>query len=236
MGSAGLGVLCRALFLLLMVTAPVLSAMAQTPPSPRELAGYGGLHAAAADDDDAAIARLAAEGADLDGRDGHGRTPLMVAAHGRNHAALRALIAAGADLNALDGARYDVLTIAAVNDDLETLELAIAAGADTGLVTSPYDGTALIAAAHLGHHRVVERLIAGGAPLDHVNNLAWTALIEAIVLGDGGPDHQACVRHLLAAGADPNLADGQGVRPLSLARRAGYKAIATLLEAAGAEP
>ena len=85
-----------------------------------------------------------------------------------------------ADLNALDHDRYDVLTIAAVADDEAMVRLAIAAGADTGLVTSRYDGTALIAAAHLGHDGVVRALIEGGAPLDHVNNLHWTALIEAV--------------------------------------------------------
>ena len=48
-------------------------------------------------------------------------------------------------------------------------------GASAKLVTSRYDGTALIAAAHLGHDGVVRQLIAAGAPLDHVNNLHWTA-------------------------------------------------------------
>ena len=69
------------------------------------------------------------------------------------------------------------------------VNLAITAGADTNLITSPYEGTALIAAAHLGHVEVVRALIDGKAPLDHVNNLGWTAHIEAIVLGDGGPSH-----------------------------------------------
>ena len=73
------------------------------------------------------------------------------------------------------------------------LKLAIASGGNTRAITSPYKGTALIAAAHLGHAEVVEALIAAKAPLDHVNNLGWTALIEAIVLGDGGPRHQATV-------------------------------------------
>jgi len=62
-------------------------------------------------------------------------------------------------------------------------------GGNPGNVTSPYDGTALIAAAHLGHHEVVKALVDAGAPLDHVNNLGWTALIEAVILGDGGPRH-----------------------------------------------
>jgi ankyrin repeat protein len=209
---------------------------AQTPPSTQEVAAYAGLHAAAARGDAAEIARQAAAGADLNARDGHGRTPLMVAAHGRHIGAARALIAVKADLNLFDAQAYDVITIAAVNDDVEMVKLAIASGGDARAVTSPYKGTALIAAAHLGHAEVVAALIAGKAPLDHVNNLGWTALIESIVLGDGGARHVATLEALVKAGADVNLADGQGVRPLSLAKRRGYARMMEILERAGAKP
>ncbi|MCU0806295.1 MAG: ankyrin repeat domain-containing protein, partial [Burkholderiales bacterium] len=67
-----------------------------------------------------------------------------------------------------------------------------------------------------------------------VNNLHWTALIEAIVLGDGGPRHQATVRALLDAGASTKLADAAGRTPLDLARARGYKEMTTMLERAGA--
>ena len=87
-------------------------------------------------------------------------------------------------------------------------------------MTSRYDGTALIAAAHLGHDGVVRQLIEAGAPLDHVNNLHWTALIEAIVLGNGGPRHEATLQALVDAGANTQLADREGRTPLALARRA----------------
>ena len=159
-----------------------------------------------------------------------------MAAFQRKHAAARALIEAGADPNLLEHQAYDVITIAAVLDDVEMVKLSIASGGNARAVTSPYKGTALIAAAHLGHAEVVSALIAGKAPLDHVNNLGWTALIEAIVLGDGGPRHQATVDALVKAGADLNLADGQGVRPLTLARRRGYSRIVQMLEQAGAKP
>ena len=102
------------------------------------------------------------------------------------------------------------------------------------LVTSPYDGTALIAAAHLGHVEVVQALIDGGAPLDHVNNLNWTALIESIVLGNGGPRHVACLRALVKADANVNIPDGNNVTPLGLARQAGYADMVRILETAGA--
>lgn len=87
---------------------------------------------------------------------------------------------------------------------------------------------------------MVRTLIAAGAPLDHVNNLNWTALIESIVLGDGGPDHIACLKALIDAGADVNIADGNGASPLRLAERHGaerngYEEMARLLRAAGAK-
>jgi ankyrin repeat protein len=212
------------------------AAGAQTPPSPAEIAAYDGLHAAAHADDAAAVRRLAGAGADFDSRDAAGRTPAHVAAFASSDAALAALAEAGADLNALDASAYDVVTIAAVADDPELVSLALALGNRADLVTSPYDGTALIAAAHLGHAEVVATLIAGGAPLDHVNNLGWTALIEAIVLGDGGARHVATLEALVKAGADINLADRDGVRPLTLAKARGYTRMMQILEQAGAKP
>ena len=101
-------------------------------------------------------------------------------------------------------------------------------------VIGRYDGTALIAAAHLGHDEVVKLLITAGAPLDHVNNLGWTALIESIVLGDGGPRHVETLRAIVRAGANVNLADRNGDTPLRLARSRGFKAMAAVLEQAGA--
>lgn len=206
------------------------SAQAQTPPSESEISGYDGLHRAAYEGDAEAIRRLAAAGADLDARDQAGRTPAHVAAFASHDAALRALSEAGADMNALENGVYDVLTIAAVADDAELVSLALELGNRADLVTSIYDGTALIAAAHLGHHKVVRLLIAGGAPLDHVNNLGWTALMEAVVLGNGGPDHIATVRALVEAGADIDIPDRSGVTPLQHAEAKGYEQIARIIQ------
>jgi ankyrin repeat protein len=214
--------------------------VSQQAPGAAEAAAYRGLHAAAYKGDLAALRRLLADPkarrAGLNRRDGYGRTPLMVATHRGHVPAAAALIKAGANLNALDKQRYDALTIAGVAGNLAIVRLLLKAGAKPGQTTSPYDGTALIATAHRGHVEIVKALIAGGAPLDHVNNLGWTALIEAIVLGDGGPRHTAIVAALVKAGANLNLADRQGARPLSLARGRGYKKIAVILEKAGAKP
>lgn len=207
-------------------------AMAQTGPSSSESAAYTGLHAAAWRGDAASIEKLAANKAALEARDGNGRTPLHVATFAKQRGAVRALMKAGANHATLDNDRYDAVTIAAVADDEDTLRVLLSEGASAKLTTSRYDGTALIAAAHLGHDGVVRQLIAAGAPLDHVNNLHWTAAIEAVVLGNGGPRHQATLKALIDAGASTKLTDREGRTPLQLARSRGYAAMAKLLEAA----
>lgn len=219
------------LLVALLVVMP-MSGSAQVPPSTSQVEAYRGLHEAAHEGDVAAIQDLVAEGADLEARDAAGRTPLHVAAFVSQNQAVRALAKAGADLNALENSAYDIVTIAAVADDLALVDLALLLGASASNVTSPYDGTALIAAAHLGHHAVVERLIAGGAPLDHINNLGWTALMEAVVLGDGGPEHVRTVRALVDAGAEPTITDRDGSTPLDHARARGYADMVSILEAA----
>ena len=209
--------------------------LVQSPPTASQIVTYKGLHAAVIEGDLAKISNLINSGADLEVRDGSGRTPLMIAGYGENHAIAKLLIKAGANLNALENSAYDLLTISSVLNDVEMVKLAISSGADTGLITSPYDGTALIAAAHLGHVDVVKALIAGKAPLDHVNNLNWTALIEAIVLGDGGPNHVETLRALVEAGADVNLVDGNGVKPLTMAVRRNYTEMVKILKSNGAK-
>ena len=203
---------------------------AQVAPMAAETAAYRGLHAAAARGDVATLTQLLSAKADINQRDAYGRTPLHVATYAKQSAAVRALIQAGADTGALENDRYDAVTIAAVADDEETLRILLGLGASAKLVTSRFEGTALIAAAHLGHDGVVRQLIAAGAPLDHVNNLHWTATIESIVLGNGGARHQATLRALVEAGANLQLTDRHGKTPLDLARSYGYAEMVRLLE------
>lgn len=203
---------------------------AQSAPTAAHVGDYNELQLAVHTGDTDLVSALLEASADIDVRDSVGRTLPIIAAFASHDDVLEQLAAAGADLDAKEHRAYDIVTIAAVADDLALLDLALDLGADPGATTSPYDGTALIAAAHLGHHEVVASLVAAGAPLDHINNLAWTALIEAVVLGDGGQDHIETVRVLVEAGADRSIGDGSGITPLEHARQRGYTQIVSILE------
>lgn len=191
---------------------------------------------AAAAGDLVAIAAAIAGGADVDVRDATGRTPLMVATEARQTEAFRALLAAGADVDLQDDKLDNPFLYAGAEGLLDILTLADEAGADP-TITNRYGGVALIPASERGHIEVVRYLLTKtDVDVDHVNRLGWTALLEAILLSDGGPRHQAIVALLIEHGADVDLADGDGVRPLAHARARGQAEIAALLEAAGARP
>src|SRR5258708_2891020 len=176
--------LAAALVLALCAAAPA-PLQAQNPPTDRDLQVYAGLHAAAANGDVAEIERLIAEGEKPNLQDSNSRTPLLVAVYRKHHKAAEALLRLGADPNARDLQRFDMLTIAVVQNDIEMLKIALAGGANPRAVTGPTDGTALISAAHLGLVAFVRLLTHAKAPLDHVNQMGWTALIVAVVLGNG---------------------------------------------------
>jgi uncharacterized protein len=163
-------------------------------------------------------APLLAAGANIDAQDAEGRTPVMAATYGRHTAAVAVLLEAGADVNIRDEMLNNPFLYAGAEGYFDILKLAYAAGADP-TITNRYGGVALIPASERGQVEVVSYLLAETSiDVNHVNKLGWTALLEAIILSDGGPAHQEIVRLLIAHGADVNLADGEGVSPLRHAR------------------
>ena len=80
------------------------------------------------------------------------------------------------------------------------------------------------------HPETVRILLATDIDIDHVNDLGWTALIEAVILGDGGPVFQEIVGLLVDAGAK-SIPDRDGNTPLDHARQRGYAEIAARIEA-----
>ncbi len=194
------------------------------------------LREAAARGDLGAVRPLLGAGATVDAADGQGRTALVRAAYGNHVEVAAALAAAGADVNHKDRTEQSAYLIATseVGDDPRLLELTLAHQADVRSLDS-WRGTGLIRAAHRGFPRVIARLLSAGCPVDHVNRLGWTALHEAIILGDGSAAYVEVVGLLVRAGADVNLASARdGRRPLTLAQSRGHQQIAALLVAAGA--
>ncbi|HEY3558906.1 MAG TPA: ankyrin repeat domain-containing protein [Kribbella sp.] len=156
---------------------------------------------------------------------------LIAAAWKNDVPAAKRLIDAGANVNALDDTVQSAFLIAASEGYLELLDLTLAHGADVRSLDR-YRGTALIRAAERGHAAVVGRLIRAGVAVDHVNNLGWTALHEAVILGKGTPEYVDTVRLLIAAGADRDKpAVNDGATPVQAANDRGHTAVSAALDA-----
>lgn len=81
----------------------------------------------------------------------------------------------------------------------------------------------------------MRELLKTAIAVDHVNRLGWTALLEAIILGDGGTAHTEIVRLLVARGANVHLADAQGITPLAHAEQRRQTMIIDVLRRGGAQ-
>lgn len=192
----------------------------------------GELIRAAAQGDESVVAELIARGAPLDAQDADGRTAMMAATHGHHTRVVGPLMDAGASPNIRDRRLDNPFLYAGAEGFRDILERVAPAADPT--ITNRFGGTALIPACERGHVETVRFLLTKTrVDVNHVNRLGWTGLLEAIVLSDGGPRHVAVVELLLAHGADPNIADKEGVTPLAHARQRGYREIETRRVAAG---
>jgi len=180
--------------------------------------------------DVATLRKAISNGAELELRDDRGRTALLLAVRADAVEAARMLIEAGADVNAKDDIDDTPFLYAGAEGRNEILRLILATGKANLADTNRYGGTALIPAAHHGHPETVRILLETAIDIDHVNNLGWTALLEAVILGDGGPVYQEIVGLLVDAGAR-NIPDREGRTPLDHARARGFAEIAARIEA-----
>ena len=186
------------------------------------------LRAAASGDSDAAAAALRG-GADLETRDTNRRTPLLLAVTDDHLETARLLVHLGADPDALDGQHDTPWLVTGVTGSVPMAELLLTVDPDL-TVRNRYGGLSIIPASERGHADYVERVARTEIDIDHVNDLGWTALLEAVILGEGSDRWQRVVRSLLENGADPSIADRDGVTPLEHARSRGFTEIAHIIE------
>lgn len=178
------------------------------------------------------VARLVADGAPLEAQDSQGRSALLLAVAGNHVATAKALLDAGASPNTQAANRDTPWLLAGALGRAEIIALMLLRKPDL-TIRNRYGGNALIPACERAHVEAVKLLLTSGIDLDHVNDLGWTCLLEIVILGDGGTRHQQVAKLVLDAGANPSLADKDGVSPLAHARQRGQRAVAALIEQAG---
>ena len=185
------------------------------------------LHAARTGDTEQIVIALDA-GADIESRDDHRRSALLLAVTRDHVEAARLLVERGADPNALDDRHDTPWLVTGVTGSVAMLEVLLPANPDMS-IRNRYGGISVIPASERGHVDYVRRVAQTGIDVNHVNDLGWTALLEAVILGDGTLAYQHIVELLLDAGADPSIPDRDGVTALQHAARNGYENITALL-------
>lgn len=192
------------------------------------------LFAAIKSGDLSTVKTLLSNNVNIEERNSQGETPLMYATYLQHNAIALALMEAGADVNAQDKRLNSPFLYAGAEGNLTLVKAALQHNADFK-VYNRYGGSALIPAAEKGHLEVVKLLVnTPNYPIDHINNLGWTALMEAIVLSNGGKVHTAIVDELIKGGVNVNIPDAKGVTPLKHAKNRKFTEIIRLLEQAGA--
>jgi ankyrin repeat protein len=167
-------------------------------------------------------------GASIEVRDAHGRSPLLLAAAADHVEVAAELVKQGADPDAVDDQSDTPWLVTGVTGSVEMLEVLLPAGPDLAK-RNRYGGVSVIPASERGHVAYVRRVVQTEIDINHVNDLGWTALLEAVILGDGSTSYQEIVAILLAAGADRAIADKEGVTALEHAQSSGFASLAAIL-------
>ena len=169
-------------------------------------------------------------GADVHATDSQKRSLLLLSTMKKQKEMAALLVKYGADVNQQAENLDSPFLYAGATGQTELLKLFLANGARFD-VFNRYNGSALIPACERGHVKTVQLLATTkNYPIDHVNRLGWTALMEAVILGDGSENYQQIVKILKDAGAKIDIPDNGEITPLQHARSRGFEEIVILLE------
>lgn len=170
------------------------------------------------------------EGQNVNTVDANKRNLLLIATINQDLPMAKLLVSYKANVNQQADNLDSPFLFAGATGQTEMLKLFLSNGARFD-VFNRYYGSALIPACERGHVETV-RLLANtrGYPIDHVNRLGWTALMEAIVLGDGTKNYQEIVQILKDAGSKMDIPDKDGITPLQHAKNRGFTEIVKIIE------
>ncbi|MGN4426066.1 ankyrin repeat domain-containing protein [Bacillus cereus group sp. MYBK30-1] len=178
--------------------------------------------------------KLIKDGANINVEGDNGETPVLAATYQNHVETAKALIDAGADIEIQDEKQSNPFLYASREGYKDIVKLLINAGVNTKETTRS-GGTALTSASERGHVEVVKELLEHtDIDVNYKNNRGGTALLEAIVLGNGSENHKKVIQMLIEHGADVNMANSEGTTPLQYAEKRGFKDIANMLRLAGA--
>jgi ankyrin repeat protein len=193
--------------------------------------GTSALHWAVYHNDTTLIDRLLAAGADANARNDYGATPLSEAAVVGNAAVVKKLLKAGANVESANEDGQTALMISARSSNLEVAKLLLDHGANVNAREHWRGQTALMWAAAEAQPEMVRLLLKHHANVNERSDLTnferqvtSEPRMQARPSGGFTPLLYAarkgcldCARYLVAAGADINLPDPDGVSPLLLA-------------------
>ena len=169
-------------------------------------------------------------GANVNTTDSQKRSLLLLSTIKNQKEMAALLVKYGADVNQQSENLDSPFLYAGATGQTELLKLFLSNGARFD-VFNRYNGSALIPACERGHVKTVQLLATTkNYPIDHVNRLGWTALMEAVILGDGSENYQKIVKILKEAGAKMDIPDNDGITPLQHARSRGFEDIVILLK------
>jgi uncharacterized protein len=161
---------------------------------------------------------------------------LLIATYANNLEMAKLLVSHGADVNQQDNQKDSPFLYAGATGYTDLVKLFLQNGARFDIFNR-YNGSALIPACERGYVDVV-RILSNtkGFPIDHVNRLGWTALMEAVYLGDGSEKYVEVVQILVDAGCNINIPDKDGITAMQHAKSRGYVRIVEVLEKVSKKP
>ncbi|MCL4642118.1 MULTISPECIES: ankyrin repeat domain-containing protein [Olivibacter] len=220
----------KTIFFVMMLITTVTSCNLTMPESTKKILNNQDILNLVEKNDIQGVSKALQNGADVNTRDKSKRSLLLIATINHQTELAKLLVTQGADVNLQADNQDSPFLYAGASGQTELVQLFLNHGARFDIFNR-YQGTALIPACERGHIETVQLLAnTKGFPIDHVNRLGWTALMEAVLLGDGSEKYQRIVQILKDAGAKLDIPDHQGVTPLQHAQTKGFREIVKILQ------